>query len=99
VEDVLERCAGVRREAEAADAGVACDARGGEHKAAREVRVGEIGHGADVSARDDEHVKRGRAWLRVERDDVGVLEADGRRSFVSGDPAEDAVAPRVDSRP
>jgi hypothetical protein len=44
VEDVLERCAGVRREAEAADAGVACDARGGEHKSAREVGVGEIGH-------------------------------------------------------
>jgi hypothetical protein len=52
-----------------------------------------------VTTRDDEHVQRRRAWLRVERDDLGVLETDRRRRFMGGDPAEDAVAPRVDSRP
>ena len=98
VKDVLKRRAGVRRQAEAADASVARDPGRRKYESTCEVRVRELGDRDDMATRDDENVEWCCARLRVERDDVGVLEADRRGSFVSGDPAEDAVTPRGDSR-
>ena len=91
VEDILKRRAGVRREAETFDACVPRDPRGGENEFTHQVDICEVGDGADMAARDNEHVKRCRARLRVESDDVRVLEANRRWRLVSGDPAEDAV--------
>jgi hypothetical protein len=98
VKDVLKRRTGVRRETKAGHARVARDPRREENKTTGEVGVGEVGDGPDVTARDNEHVKRCRARLPIERHDVGVLEADRRGSLVGGNPAENTVAPRVDSR-
>lgn len=91
VKDVLKWRAGVRREPEGRDARIAGDHRGGEHEPTRQVDVGELHNGADVAARDDQHVKRGRLWLGVERKEIRVLETYHRRCFMGGDPAEDAV--------
>ena len=99
VKDVLKRRAGVRRQAEAADASVARDPGRRKYESTCEVRVRELGDRDDMATRDDENVEWCCARLRVERDDVGVLEADRRGRFVRGDPAEDAVTPRGDSRP
>lgn len=91
VKDVLERCTGVRREPKARDARIASDAGGGENELTSQVDVRELRNGADVAARDDEHVKWGRAWFSVEGDEIIVLETNGRRCFVGCDPAEDAL--------
>ena len=91
VEDVLKRRTRVRREPEGRDACIACDPRGGQNETTRQVDVGEFRYGPNMAARDNQHVKRGRSWLRVERDEVIVLETDRRRCFMGGDAAEDAV--------
>ena len=98
VEDILERRARVCRETEARHASFARDARGCQDETTGKIGFAEIGNGADVTTRDDQYVERRCHRLRIERDDVGVLEADRRGSLMCGDLAEDAVAPRVDSR-
>ena len=95
VEDILERRAGVRREAEAFDACVPRDPRGGENEFTHQTDIGELGDGSDMAARDNEHVKGCRGGLCVESDDVRVLEANRRWRLVSGDPAEDTVDRRL----
>ena len=91
MKDVLKRRAGVRREPEGRYACVARDPRGSQNESTGEVHIGQFRDGADVAARDDQHMKWGRLWLRVERDEVIVLETDRRRCFVRRDPAKDAV--------
>ena len=98
VEDILERRTRVRREPKARQARVTRDPRRSKDKASGDIRVGQVRNGGDVQTRNDQHVEWRRAWLPIERHDVGVLEADRRGGLMGGDPAEHTVARGIDLR-
>ena len=75
VKHILERRPGVGGHAETLCAGGGGDPRRHKHKPTGQLGVGELGDRANMVPRHDEHMERGRGWLRVECDDIGVFVA------------------------
>jgi hypothetical protein len=98
VEDILKRRARVGREAEALCASLRRDPGRCQDKPTGQLGVGQIGNRPNVRARYHEHVQRRRSRLGVERDEVGILEADRRWGLVRCDPAKHAASPGVAHR-